>query len=64
MSPTLEAALRSMEPEKQEAFLTHLHGGTSADYLEDWLKRNNTPVSATTLKRHRRRMTKGGCVSE
>lgn len=58
MSPTLEAALRSMTPEKQEAFLAHLHGGTSADWLADWCKRNKTPVGATTIKTYRRSVCK------
>lgn len=48
--PVLAEALRVQHPERQEAFIAHLEGGTSADYLADWLKRAGTPVSATTIK--------------
>lgn len=58
MTPTLTAALNAMDPEKQEAFLAHLKGGTSAEFLSDWLKRNGTPVSATTLKVNRKKVCK------
>ena len=54
MPPTLEAALNSMDAGKRGLFLIHLKGGTSADYLADWLSRNGTPVSATTIRGYRR----------
>lgn len=50
----LDKAISQMDAAKRAAFLEHLDGGTSADYLADWLKRNGTPVSATTIKVLRR----------
>lgn len=54
MSTVLDDALRSLSDERREAFLAHYRGGTSADYLSDWLTRAGAPVGATTIKRLRR----------
>lgn len=51
--PKLKQALSAMTPERREAFLPHLLGGTSANWLSDWLRRAGTPVSATSLKEYR-----------
>lgn len=36
--------------------MEHLEGGTSADYLSDWMKRTGFTISATTLKVERRKL--------
>ena len=54
LPPALNDALAGLGGVRREAFLSHLHGGTSADYLADWLKRAGVPVSATTIKVYRR----------
>lgn len=53
LPPVLAKAL-SAHPEAHDRFLEHVEGGTSADYLSDWLTRAGTPVSATTIKQFRR----------
>lgn len=57
MPDVLRKALNSLPARGQELWLEHLHGGTSADYLADWLKRAGVPVSATTIKKYRREVT-------
>lgn len=52
--PKLAEALAKHDPERRAAFVKHLHGGTSADFLSGWLGRAGTPVSATTIKTYRR----------
>lgn len=54
LPPTLEAALLALSPEAQGRFIEHLKGGTSADYLADWLARSGKPVSASTIRTYRR----------
>lgn len=54
--PSLANAYYSLGVERAEAFYEHLIGGTSADYLSDWLERAGNPVSATTIKLFRQRM--------
>lgn len=54
MPPVLSDALRALPRDAAERFIQHLHGGTSANYLSDWLGRTGNPVSATTLKQYRR----------
>ena len=54
MPQVLSEALSRHDGERRAAFLNHLNGGTSADFLSDWLKRAGTPVSATTIKSYRR----------
>lgn len=54
MPPVLSKALSKVGPEASEAFIEHLRGGTSANYLSDWLRRAGHPVSATTLKDYRK----------
>lgn len=56
MSNVLEAALVQLPKEGYDAFMDHLKGGTSADYLSNWLARYGYPVSATTLKTYRRKL--------
>lgn len=51
---SLLAAMDMMDAETRAAFRKHLEGGTSADYLADWLKRFGHPVSATTIRTYRR----------
>lgn len=36
--------------------MDHLRGGTSANYLADWLKRAGCPVGATTIKDYRKKV--------
>lgn len=50
----LRDALAQHTPRVRVAFMEHLAGFTSADYLADWLSRAGTPVSATTIKQYRR----------
>lgn len=57
MPNVLATALAHIGQPATEVFLQHLRGGTSADYLSDWLKRCGAPVSATTLKKYRRSLT-------
>lgn len=52
--PKLRAAWEAMSQERREAFLPHLLGGTSANWLSNWLTRAGTPVGATTIKDYRR----------
>lgn len=54
LPPVLSDALAQHSDERREALLEHLIGGTSADYLSDWLKRAGTPVGATAIKVWRR----------
>lgn len=54
MPPVLRNALSAIGKQASERFLEHLKGGTSANYLADWLKRAGHPVSATTLKAYRK----------
>ena len=54
--PKLRQAVMSLEPARREAFIEHLLGGTSADYLADWMKRAGHPVGATTIKTFRANM--------
>ena len=49
----------SVGVEAREAFLSHLHEGTSASWLSDWLTRAGHPVGATTLKDFRRKVRNG-----
>lgn len=55
--PVLSEALEKHSTDRREAFMQHLLGGTSANYLADWLKRAGTPVGSTTIKDARRRLT-------
>lgn len=55
--PVLARALTKHTPERISAFVGHVQGGTSANYLADWLKRAGTPVSATTIKQYRRSLS-------
>lgn len=54
LPPVLEAALVEHGELARAAFMEHLHGGTSAEWLSRWLKRAGTPVGATTIKDYRR----------
>lgn len=55
--PVLAEALGKHDPERRTAFIMHLDGGTSAEYLSGWLARAGTPVGATTIKKYRRSIT-------
>lgn len=52
----LDVALASVGQEAREAFLDHLQGGTSANWLSDWLSRAGHPVGATTIKDYRKKV--------
>lgn len=52
--PSVQKALSSYTDEYRTLILAHLRGGTSCNWLSDWLHRSGTPVSATTLKKYRR----------
>lgn len=61
MSVVLADALAKMDDQTREAFLEHLDGGTSANWLSDWLTRFGAPVSPTTLKGARAQRREGIC---
>lgn len=46
--------------EKQEAFLRHLLGGTSAEWLADTLTLAGYPLGQTTIKSYRRALREAG----
>jgi hypothetical protein len=52
--PRLTDAVNAMTEVTRAAFLPHLLGETSAEYLADWLTRYGTPVSASTIRTYRR----------
>ena len=52
--PRLRDAFDAMTTETRAAFLPHLLGETSAEYLAGWLARHGTPVSASTIRTYRR----------
>jgi hypothetical protein len=54
MPPVLKKALNAIGEPGASSFLEHLKGGTSANYLSNWLRRAGHPVSATTLKAYRK----------
>lgn len=54
LPPVLADALGKHDAERRQAFTNHLLGGTSAEYLSNWLTRAGTPVGATTIKTYRR----------
>lgn len=62
MSTVVRVALHAMDEDTRSAFLAHLEGGTSANYLSDWLKRFGHPTSATTIKTYRASLRKEGGV--
>ncbi|MEU7905909.1 hypothetical protein [Actinoplanes sp. NPDC049118] len=62
--PKLRDAWTAMNTDMRAAFLPHLVGGTSADYLADWLTRNGTPVSASTIRTYRRTLTPDRSVTD
>lgn len=47
-------AVDAMTETTRAAFLPHLLGETSAEYLAGWLARHGTPVSASTIRTYRR----------
>lgn len=54
LPPVLKKALRNQDAERRDALITHLLGGTSAEYLSGWFKRAGAPVGATAVKQYRR----------
>ncbi|MEU7570359.1 hypothetical protein [Micromonospora sp. NPDC049240] len=50
----LQAAIDGMTDTIRRAFVRHLEGETSAEYLSDWLERYGTPVSASSIRAYRR----------
>lgn len=56
--PRLKAAWDAMNDATRAAFLPHLLGTTSAEYLADWLHRAGTPVSASTIRTYRRALAR------
>lgn len=62
LPPNLGEAVMALSPEEQVAFVAHLDGGTSAEWLSSWLRRRGTPVSATTIRTHRRALKTEGRV--
>ena len=55
----LHTAVDAMTETTRAAFLHHLLGDTSAEYLADWLARSGTPVSASTIRTYRRSLRRG-----
>ncbi|GGN40038.1 hypothetical protein FHR83_007134 [Actinoplanes campanulatus] len=58
----LQEAWDAMSGDTRAAFLPHLLGDTSAEYLSDWLERSGTPVSASTIRTYRRSLPAEGSV--
>lgn len=56
MNGRLAEAVEGLGEDRRQAILPHLYGGTSADWISDWLTRAGHPVSATTIKRWRRNL--------
>ena len=56
----LRDAFSAMTEVTRAAFLPHLLGETSAEYLADWLARYGTPVSASTIRTYRRTLRQNG----
>lgn len=52
--PALLASYEALSPERQAAVKAHLLGGTSSEWMANWLSRASKPVGATTIKRYRR----------
>lgn len=52
----VDEVLSEVGEEARNALLAHLEGGTSANWISDWLKRAGHPVGPTTLKEYRRRL--------
>jgi hypothetical protein len=50
----LRVACDAMPEPIRSAFLAHLLGDTSAEYLAGWLARYGRPVSASTIRTYRR----------
>lgn len=61
--PKLRDAWNAMSVDMRTAFRPHLLRGTSAEYLADWLRRNGTPVSASTIRTYRRSLTTDASVT-
>ncbi|MFC4089385.1 hypothetical protein [Micromonospora sp. GCM10011541] len=59
-SSKLQAALDAMSDPVRQAFLAHLIGETSAEYLADWLERAGTPVSPSSIRTYRRSLRRTG----
>lgn len=60
MSQALLGAIDTLPPEAQVRFHEHIAGGTSAEWLSNWLRRIGQPVSATTIKTYRRTSKQNG----
>ena len=60
--PTLEGVWQGMDEVTRSAFLSHLLGGTSADWLAGVLKKHGHQVSATTIKTYRQSLKTEGSV--
>lgn len=56
MPPKLKAALEKHSTARRDAFMDHLVGGTSSEWLAAWLERAGTPVKPTTIKLARRNL--------
>lgn len=54
----LTRAWAEMDADKRAAFLPHLLGDTSAEYLAWWLERAGTSVSASTIRTYRRALAR------
>lgn len=49
----LAEVLGELNSKRREAFVGHLLGGTSADWLARTMKQGGVPIGATTIKRYR-----------
>ncbi len=56
----LQVALDAMSDAIRVAFMRHLDGDTSAEYLSDWLERAGTPVSPSSIRTYRRTVRRSG----
>ena len=58
--PKLRDAWDGMNAAERVAFMPHILGTTSAEYLADWLSRAGWPVSASTIRTYRRSLRQIG----
>lgn len=49
----LALAYNDLSDEARRALRPHLLGGTSSEYLADWLRRAGKPVGSRTIRRYR-----------
>ena len=51
--PALQAAYDALSPQRRAGVRAHLLGGTSSEWLADWMTRAGAPVGSRTIRRYR-----------